>query len=104
MGSFIIVWEFRVHPDRRTEFEGNYGSEGAWTALFRRAEGYLGTELLHDRNDVLRYVTIDHWTSPDAYRSFRARFAGQYAALDRDCEGLTAHEATLGEYDDPARR
>jgi heme-degrading monooxygenase HmoA len=99
MDGYVTVWEFRVHPDRRAEFERRYGPEGVWTALFRCAEGYLGTELLHDHNDALRYLTIDRWTTPDAYRSFHARFAEQYASLDRDCEGLTAHEAALGEYD-----
>jgi heme-degrading monooxygenase HmoA len=99
MSGYVTVWEFRVHDDRRAEFEQRYGPKGAWAALFRRAEGYLGTELLHDRDDALRYLTIDRWTTADAYRSFHARFAEQYASLDRDCEGLTAHESALGEYD-----
>ena len=104
MGGYVTVWEFCVHADRRAEFEGRYGPEGAWAALFRHADGYLGTWLLHDRHDVLRYLTIDRWTTADAYRSFHARFAEQYASLDRECEGLTAHETALGEYDGPARR
>ncbi|MEX2151520.1 MAG: antibiotic biosynthesis monooxygenase [Steroidobacteraceae bacterium] len=104
MGGYVTVWEFRVHADRRTEFEEHYGPAGAWAALFRCAEGYLGTELLHDRNDALHYLTIDRWATADAYRSFHARFAEQYASLDRACGGLTAHEAVLGEYDDPVRR
>jgi heme-degrading monooxygenase HmoA len=103
MGGYVTVWEFRVHSDRRAQFEELYGPAGAWAALFRRAEGYLGTELLRDRNDALRYLTIDRWTTVDAYQSFHARFAGQYASLDRDCEELTAHEAALGEYDEGIR-
>lgn len=103
-GEYVAVWEFRVHADRRTEFERRYGPEGAWAGLFRRAEGYLGTELLHDRNDDLRYLTIDRWTTPDAYQSFHARFAEPYASLDRDCARLTAYEAALGEYDESPRR
>jgi quinol monooxygenase YgiN len=97
--GYVTVWEFRVRDDRRAEFERHYGPEGSWAGLFRQAEGYLGTELLHDRSDPLRYLTIDRWESADACRAFRAEFAGPYSSLDAACEALTTHEAALGEYD-----
>jgi len=100
MPGFTTVWEFRVPPGGGAAFERRYGPDGDWVQLFRQADGYLGTELLHDRNDPLRYLTIDRWTGPDAYRVFRARFAEPYASLDRECEGLTAREVALGEYDE----
>jgi heme-degrading monooxygenase HmoA len=95
---YAYLWEFRVRPERRTEFEGRYGPTGSWVALFRRAPGYLETLLLQDRADEVRYITIDRWQSVEAYRAFRARFAEDYEALDRECEGLTTHEAPLGEF------
>ncbi len=98
VAGYVTVWEFRVHSDRREEFERHYGPQGSWVGLFRQAAGYLGTELLHDRSDPLRYLTIDRWTGPDAYRAFRTEFARPYAILDAACEGLTSHETALGEY------
>ena len=97
--GYATVWEFRVRSERREEFERHYGPEGSWFVLFRQAPGYLGTELLHDRSEPLRYLTIDRWASAEAYRAFRAEFARDYATLDAACEGLTTHEAALGEYD-----
>lgn len=97
-GAYATLWEFTVLPDRQAEFETHYGAGGRWDALFRQAPGYLGTELLRDRMDPLRYVTIDRWASADAYRDFRRRFAAEYERLDREFEHLTAREAPLGEY------
>jgi len=105
MAGYVTIWEFRVRGDRREEFERHYGPQGSWVALFRQAAGYVGTELLHDRSDPLRYLTIDRWTDADAYRAFRAGFAGPYAVLDQACEGLTTHEAAIGEFEEaPAVR
>ena len=99
MAGFATVWELRIRSERRAEFERHYGPQGTWAGLFRQAAGYVGTELLHDRSDLLRYLTIDRWTSPEAYRAFRAEFARPYAALDEACAELTTHEAALGEYE-----
>jgi heme-degrading monooxygenase HmoA len=96
--TFARLWEFSVVPLRQAEFERHYGPDGSWVQLFRRAPGYLGTELLHDRADSLRYVTIDRWQSAEDWQAFRLRFSEQYEALDRRCEELTAREAPLGEY------
>jgi heme-degrading monooxygenase HmoA len=68
--------------------------------LFRRAPGYLGTQMLQDRTEKIRYVTIDRWQSVEAYHAFRARYSREYEELDRLCEGLTTHEASLGELDE----
>lgn len=78
--GFSILWEFLVRADGQ-------------------AEGYLGTELLRDRGNRLRYLTIDHWTGVEAWQAFRERFAAQYQALDRQCQDLTERETLLGEHD-----
>lgn len=75
MAGYATIWEFRVHGERREEFERHNGPQSGWVELFRQAAGFVGTELLHDRSDPLRYVTIDRWTSADAYRAFRGEFA-----------------------------
>jgi heme-degrading monooxygenase HmoA len=100
--SYATLWEFLVQASQQAEFERHYAPDGSWAALFRQAPGYLGTELLRDRDNRLRYVTIDRWTGIEAYQAFHVRFGQQYDALDRRCEGLTTHEAPLGEYDEAA--
>jgi 8-oxo-dGTP pyrophosphatase MutT (NUDIX family) len=95
----VIVWEFRVRAGREIEFEAAYGPEGDWARLFRRDPAYLGTELLRDRSDRLRYLTIDHWASGAANDAFRERWRSEYEALDRRCDALTEHEEPLGRYD-----
>jgi heme-degrading monooxygenase HmoA len=97
--GFHAVWAFSVEPANQPRFESLYSPAGRWVQLFRRATGYLGTELLHDRADPTRYLTIDRWESADAYRAFRSRFAAEYESLDRECEGLTVRESALGEYE-----
>lgn len=98
MTAYSYVWEYRVEADRRTAFEQAYGPQGPWVALFRRAPGYVRTDLLHDRADPARYLSIDHWRSLEDYQAFRASFAAEYAAIDRECDALTTHEQALGEF------
>jgi heme-degrading monooxygenase HmoA len=59
--GYATLWEFTVAAARQAEFEAHYGPDGTWARLFSRADGYLGTELLRDRADPLRYLTIDRW-------------------------------------------
>lgn len=96
--SYVYLWEFRVAPEHQEEFARRYGSDGDWAQLFRRASGYVGTELLRDRADRGRFVTIDRWRDEASYRQFRLEFADGYAALDRDCDQLTISETLIGEF------
>jgi hypothetical protein len=45
-------------------------------------------------------VTLDRWLSRAAFESFRMRHAEEYAALDREMERLTRHEAPIGAFDE----
>ena len=96
--TYIYIWAFKVHPEHAEAFRQHYGEGGAWTQLFRRAPGYLGTQLLQDETDPLHFVTIDTWSSSEDYEAFRASFASEYAALDRLCEGLTVEETLVGHF------
>lgn len=96
--GFEALWEFSVREARQAEFESCYGPAGEWARLFSQAPGFIGTELLRDRANPLRYVTIDRWASIEDWRAFRTRFAAEYERLDRTSETLTAREAPLGEY------
>jgi heme-degrading monooxygenase HmoA len=96
--GFTTLWEFTVTESRQADFESHYGTDGAWVQLFRRAPGYLGSELLRDRSDPGRYLTIDRWESREAWQAFRRLYGAEYERLDRELEGLAMREAPLGEY------
>lgn len=95
---YVILWEFRPAPGREPEFEQAYGPDGRWIQLFRRAPGYLGSELLHDADDFNRYLTLDRWETAEAYERIRVACGADYESLDRECEGLTVHEARIGTF------
>ncbi len=96
--TYTYIWAFQVHPEHVAAFRWHYGEGGAWTQLFRRARGYLGTRLFQDETDPLRFVTIDTWSSVEDYEAFRASYASEYAALDRLCEGFTVEETLIGHF------
>ena len=99
MAGFSYLWEFRVRPEQLAAFETAYGPEGDWVRLFRTDPAYLGTELLRDREDPLRFITLDHWASREACQAFRERCRAEYQALDARCAGFTAAEQHLGDFD-----
>lgn len=95
---FVYLWVYRVSPERLDEFLELYGPEGSWAALFRQAPGYLDTQLLRDRNESSRYITIDRWESKHAFTAFRESFAREFENLDRLGGQLTDEETPLGEF------
>jgi heme-degrading monooxygenase HmoA len=96
--GYIYIWEFQVKPGLQARFEEIYGPAGAWVQLFRRASGYVKTDLIRDTQTADRYVTIDYWDQESSYRTFREQFAEQFRALDQECEQLTLSEASLGTF------
>jgi heme-degrading monooxygenase HmoA len=96
--GYATLWEFVVDPERQPEFEKRYGVEGDWVRLFRRAGGYLGSELLRDRRDPARFLTIDRWRTREDFLAFRREHGAEYERLDRELEGLATRETPLGEF------
>jgi heme-degrading monooxygenase HmoA len=96
--SYLVVWQFRPRGGLEQSFEQEYGPHGPWARLFATAEGFVRTELNRDLKDSGRYLTLDFWTSKEAYDSFRAKYAAEYAAIDRECEALTVEETSMGEF------
>ena len=94
--KYLIVWEFRVKLGKNAEFESAYGPGGVWAAFFSRGTGYVATELSLDQADCQRYVTLDFWSSREAYELFRQQWAEEYGAIDGSCEGMTESEAEVG--------
>jgi heme-degrading monooxygenase HmoA len=95
---YIIMWEFKVRPERVGEFVLAYNADGDWAQLFRLAEGYRGTELLASTEDVERFVTIDRWDKAEDFVLFQESFSQQYHSLDARLEGLTLSEIKLGTF------
>lgn len=95
---FIVVWQFEVAEENVTAFEAAYGADGAWARLFRTSPEYRGTELLRDAYVPGSYLTIDRWTSEEAFRGFRRDHDSEYETLDRYCDALTARELRIGAY------
>lgn len=100
---YIIIWEYRVKPERVAEFEEVYAANGAWAQLFKKEAGYLATELLNDPNEAYRYITIDRWKSSQDYEAFLLQWEAEYAALDTQCEHLTEQESLLGKWEPVTR-
>lgn len=95
----VIIWEYLVAAESAEAFEQIYSSGGEWAKLFASSDGYLGTSLLRDAVGGGRYLTIDRWSSREAFDAFHAAFPGEYAKLDSLCESLTENERKLGEFD-----
>ena len=95
---YVVIWQYVVTPENAAAFERAYGTDGEWVALFRRADGYVDTQLHRDEKDVSYYLTIDHWKSTEHYEAFRRNYASEYAAIDTACATLTSEEHFVGAY------
>jgi heme-degrading monooxygenase HmoA len=92
----IIIWEFAVRGTHIQEFTSAYGSNGDWANLFRRAEGYLGTQLLRSSREPDIFLTLDRWESATCFEIFQERFGAEYKKLDAQLEGYTSSEKKVG--------
>ena len=95
---FVVIWKFEIAEDKIADFEAAYGPEGTWAKLFCTSPNYQGTELLRDAYVPGSYLTIDRWTSEEAFRAFRKEHDADYETLDRQCDALTGKETRVGAY------
>jgi heme-degrading monooxygenase HmoA len=96
--EFIVVWEFRARTGKTREFERVYGPDGAWAKFFRSGKGYIRTELFRDLKPGRRYLTVDVWTSRQAYSRFKKENRVWYQTVDEKCISLTEDERKIGEF------
>lgn len=92
---FVRVWQYDVAEGLEADFERVYGSDGDWARLFAASGGYLGTELFRCVGEPGRYLTVDRFTSSNAWRQFLTEHGPTYAELDHQVAGLTLHEEEL---------
>src|SRR5690606_40392536 len=98
-GAFVYIWEYSVDDDCIVSFKKIYGPDGDWVKLFRRAEGYVRTDLLSDQNNPNRFITIDVWKSKAHRDNFRREYSEEFEKLDQYAESYTRSEKPLGEFD-----
>ena len=96
--NYVMIWEFEVSADFRSQFESVYGPDGDWAKFFRSGEGFAGTELIRNPGRGL-YLTLDFWQSREKYELFRERNRAQYQEIDRQCERLTVREREIGAFE-----
>jgi len=92
------MWEFQVQEGMEKRFEQVYGAKGDWVRLFRQDESYITTELVHELKAGRIYVTLDFWTSQEAYDEFRKQHLAKYKALDQKCQEMTEGEREIGRF------
>jgi antibiotic biosynthesis monooxygenase (ABM) superfamily enzyme len=88
----LVIYGYRIKPERIAEFEATYSVTGAWAGLLRTVPGYLGTQLLcRGEGD---YATIDRWSERAAYDHFRSLHA--YDDLYERCAALKLSDGLIG--------
>ena len=95
---FVYVWEYFVKTESLPAFEEAYHAEGTWVELFKKAEGYIATQLLKDDTKNNRYMTLDYWRTKADRDHFRQKFKDQFDLLDAHCEDFTLQENFLGDF------
>lgn len=91
----VRVWEYDVPDESTDDFERVYGADGQWAQLFSTCEGYLSTELFRSASHPGRYLTVDLFSSEDAWRRFLAEHREAYLRLDAQSARLTRSEREL---------
>jgi heme-degrading monooxygenase HmoA len=95
--GYLVMWEFKVRAGMEKRFEKVYGSDGEWARIFRQNDSYIKTKL-YASEAGRTYVTLDYWTSQEAYEAFRKQHAAKYKALDQRCQGMTESEREIGRF------
>ena len=98
MSVFTYSWEYYVNSDYKNDFIKEYNQQGSWVTLFKNVDGYIKTELLKDRNDGTRFITIDYWKSYEHYKSFIDKYKTEIEELDKKCEAYTVKEKKIGDF------
>ena len=98
---YLILWEFHPAPGREAEFERAYAPTGDWARFFASDPAYRGTELLRDAGNPRRFLTLDRWSTREAFEAFEKREAAGYRELDARLAALCASEAPIGAFTTP---
>jgi heme-degrading monooxygenase HmoA len=96
---FVRIWQYDVAEGREEDFERIYASDGDWATLFAVSDGYMGTELYRCIGTSAQYITVDHFSSAEAWRELLDEHGARYAEIDRLTEATTSSERELVAFD-----
>jgi heme-degrading monooxygenase HmoA len=92
---FVRIWQYEVAAGRERDFERIYGAGGEWDILFAASDGYLGTELYRCIGTSGRYITVDRFSSAEAWHRLLDQQGHRYVELDRLAGATTSSEREL---------
>jgi heme-degrading monooxygenase HmoA len=94
------VWKFRPIEGREAQFAEAYSSDGVWSSLFGKANGFRDTALLRPSEPGGWWLTIDRWASEADFQAFQRDFGEEYRALDIELEGVAGEEDFVGAFEE----
>ena len=95
----MIALVFRYETRDPEEFERVYGPDGDWAHFFRQGGGYIGTELLRDVDEPVRFLVIDRWESAEAYSSFLSEHRAEYLRRSEEAGFHYVQELRFGTFE-----
>lgn len=95
---FAYIWEYLIDDDHQDDFLRYYRPEGVWVEFFKNGKGYIRTELLQDRENPQRFITIDYWQSQAERDAFREKHAREFEKIDETCATFTQTERFVGDF------
>jgi len=96
---YTVIWQYKINPAYRSEFEELYGQEGKWIKLFKQSKNFIETEFYQCKVNSERYITIDKWQSESDYKTFKIAHGEEYNALDRQADNSTNIETLIGSFE-----
>jgi len=96
---FQTIWEYEVLGEQLSYFIQAYKSDGDWVTLFKKAKGFIHTELIQDTKRTNRFITIDKWDSIESFNNFKMQFKSEYLKMDQICEAFTISENHIGSFE-----
>ena len=97
---FVRIWQYDVAEGREGDFKRIYAADGDWATLFAVSDGYLGTELYRCIGTSGRYITVDRFSSAEAWDRLLDEQGPRYVEIDRLAEATTSRERELAAVDD----
>ena len=93
---FVAIWKYEVDLNRLEQFEELYGQNGKWVALFKKAAGYINTELVKGISSKNIYISLDKWESQALYEKFYEENKSTIDSIDKEGDELTLSETKIG--------
>lgn len=95
-GACAYVWTYKIKAGHRDAFVEAYGSDGVWAQFFSKSPDYIRTDILADNDDPNRFSTIDYFENAQARPALVAKYADEFAAIDKRWEEATLEETFIG--------